>query len=176
MCLQSNERQRRTNQVAEPEPEGHGDLHGSEGYIEPWGIHIPVSHHFIIAVTLCSRRRELSPDVEPLSGMFINLHLSDFDTYILNECVTDVVDPVIDGTGTGIHQRWKIDLKKERPQEVGLAGNQTTDATTEIGVAVELNGDGLHREGRIATKYVLEKRHLGVTREIDILTTTGHEL
>jgi hypothetical protein len=85
--------------------------------------------------------------------------------------VPDVIHPVIVG-GEG----REIDFEEERGEEIGFAGDQTTDALAEVEGSVEFDWDGFGREGDVSTIDVLEEGELGVARQIGVLTSPSHEL
>ena len=111
MGLECDEREGGANRVAEPEPEGNRQLEWARRL--NIRIYIPMTHHLVETVALIGSDRQLRPDLEPFSGMLVNLLFADFDPYILNESVSDVICPV-----TGRHalrDGGKVDLEKHGP-------------------------------------------------------------
>ena len=142
----------------------------------------PVTDHVVIAVALTNRCRKFAPDVQPLSGVFVDFLVTDFDTDILDNSMTDVIDPEVCRAiigwwlGCWLGQWWKVDFKEKWAQQVGLTRNQAADALAKIGVAIELDGNGLDGEGSVTAIDVLEEGELGFAGEINILAATGYEL
>ena len=113
MRLERNKRQRGTDVVAEPEPEGNAQMYGICGYTDIGWIDRPVSDHFIVAVELLGRRRELIPDMEPLPRVFVKLLFADFDADVFNERVTDVIHPVVRRCSFCLRKWRQLDFDEE---------------------------------------------------------------
>jgi hypothetical protein len=169
--LECNEGESGSQTITEPEPEGDCESLGGPR-ICCIRIDIPVSDHLTESVALVGRCNEFRPDLEPLSGVFVNLLVSDFNADILNQGVSDIVTPV---NGSTIHGREcrKIHFQKERGEKISLAGNQTADPLAEIRGTVKINGNGLNGEGRVLAPYGLKVGHLGLTSDFGILFATG---
>ena len=60
--------------------------------------------------------------------------------------------------------------------QVAVTLDRARNLVAEAGVAVEGVLDGLHREVRVATVNRLEESDLGISREIDVLSTIGYQL
>ena len=113
MGLERNERQRGTDVVAEPEPEGNAQMYGICGHTDGGWIDRPVSDHFIVAVELLGRCCELIPDVEPLSRVFVELLFADFDADIFDERVADVIHPVVRRRSFYLREWRQLDFDEE---------------------------------------------------------------
>ena len=175
--LERNERQSGTDCVTEPEPEGNRELQDGRRIDTCRRIHIPMPHHLIVSVALVLGDGEFSPDVQPFAGVFVDLAFADLDTDIIDQRTGRVVDPVDTGLGgIGLRNRGEIDLDIQGGQQVRIPGNQGGDTAAKIGVAVEVDRNGFHREGRVTTIDMFEVCELGVARQIGILTPSCHEL
>ena len=60
--------------------------------------------------------------------------------------------------------------------QVAVTLDRACNLVAEAGVAVEGILDGLHREVRVATVNRLEESDLGISREIDVLSTIRYKL
>ncbi len=169
--LECNERESGPQTITEPEPEGNCESLRSPRICRV-RIDIPVSDHLTESVALVGRCNEFRPDLEPLSGVFVNLFIADFNTDILNQSVSDVVRPI---NGSAIHggECREIHFQKERGEKIGLAGNQTADALAEIRGTVKINGNRFNGEGRVLAPYGLKVGHLGLTGDFGVLLATG---
>ncbi len=136
-----------------------------------------MTYHAVEAVALVKGCGQLSPDVEPFPGVLVDFLVPDFYTDILDECVSDVIDPEVCGiVRVWLWERREVDFNKETRQEVGFAGNEGTDATAEVGDTVEFNGYGLDCEGCVATIDLLEEGLLGIGCEVGILASSRDQL
>lgn len=134
-------------------------------------------HHFVKAITEPCRCCQFGPQFHPLSGLFVDLLLTDFDTYIADQCVTDVIDPVVRGAfcASGGNRR-QIDLEEELTQELGLAGDQTAQALAELESTVELDGNRFDGKGRVAAIDLPKEGRLRLAGKINILTPARDQL
>ena len=174
MCLEGNKRERGTDRITEPEPERNGQVEIRGCIDRRRREDIPVSDHLVIAVSLTCRYRQLSPDIQPFSGMLVYLLFADFYTDIMDECISDVVHPVVGAIG--LRKRGEIDFDEKRRQEIGMAGNERSNTTSEIGVSIEINRDGFNRKGGIATIDMFEECELRIACKIGVLTAAGDQL
>ena len=178
MGLERNEREGRTECGIEPESEWYREPEGAA--LGRGGKHVRLSDHFVIAIALLSGSRELRPDLEPGTGMFVNLLIADFNADRVNQEMPDAVGPIdrYRGAvgGTDIGQRGQVHFEEHRTQQLSLAGNDATDALAKIGGAVQLNWNGLYGEGGVTSIHLLEVGELGSAGEIGVLTAAGYEL
>ena len=112
--LESDEWQSGADRVTEPEPEGNRELQRGRRVDARGRIHIPVPHHLVVSVTLVLGNREFAPDVEPFTGVFVDLAFADLDTDIVDQRTGGIVDPV-DGWigGIGLRDGWEVNLDIE---------------------------------------------------------------
>lgn len=174
VCLECYEGEGEANVVTEPEPEG--DRKTIARRTVGRRIVIGVTDHLVQGLALLGGCCQFRPDLHPGTKMLVDLLFTDLDADILDHSMADVVDPEVLFATRIVRQGREIHLQKERGKEFGLAGDDTTDASAEIGRAVEGNRNGLNREGSVAPVHLLEEGELGVVRQKRVLTAAGHQL
>jgi len=126
-----------------------------------------------------SLRRELRPDLHPVTVLAVNALSADLNLNLLDEAVTDVVDPAervnVDATVSELDLR-ENNLDVRLVHEVSVTVDDRRDTLVEVGLAVERNLDGLHSEVCVALVEDLPERDLGVARDLNILRTVRNEL
>jgi hypothetical protein len=131
-------------------------------------------------------RGELGPDLHPVTILAINALAADFELNLLEEAVADVVEPAeallragdVEGTG---RTRGEVNLGEHNlnvglVHQIRIAVDDGNDTLVEVGLAVEGNFNGLHGKVSVALVEDLEKRDLGVARDINILSTIRNKL
>jgi len=131
-----------------------------------------VAHHVVERHLGAQRLRELGPDLHPVTVLAIDARTTDLDLHLLDEAVTDVVEPAEAGVDVGakgdLGQRH---LDVRAVHQVGVTGDDGRDAAAEVGLAVERHLNRLHGEVRVALVQHLPERDLGVAGDIDVLRT-----
>ncbi len=174
VCLERDQGEGETDVITEPEPEG--DHETLRRWWRGGRVVVNMTNHLVQRFALLSRRCQFRPDLHPGTEVLVDLLFADLDADILDEGVSNVVDPeVLFALGTG-RDRGEIHLQEHGGQKFGLAGDDATDATAKIRRAVEGDRNGLDGEGRIAPVHLFEEGELGIVREEGILTSTGHQL
>ena len=201
VVLERNERQRQTRVAVEPELEGHVEcvLRGAvadllrrmglaraavvvarltalDEQIRQLG---DIAHHLGVARLETRLLRELVPDLEPLAVVLINLLTSDLNVDVLDEEVTDPVEPA--ELGTRAVRGLESDLGQRALEvcaedQVAVAADRALDLLAEVGSAVERLLNGLHGEVRVAAVHYLPEGNLRVSCQVDILRAVGDEL
>ena len=120
-------------------------------------------------------RAELRPDLHPVTVLAVDALAADFDLNLLDEAVTDVVQPAetVDAVAE-LRRRGNIDLGEDDlnvrlVHKIGVTVDNRLDTRVEVRTAVERNFDGLHREVRVALVEDLPERDLRVAGDVDIL-------
>ena len=201
VVLERNQRQRQTRVTAEPELQrdvqrvlgrAAADLVGRVGLARRAVVVARrttvddqvrqlghVAHHLGIASLLARLLRELVPDVQPLSIVLVDALAADLELDLLDQVVANPVEPAELGTRAvrGLeHDRRQSRLQVHAVDQVTIALNRDRDLLAEARGTVERVLDGLHGKVRVAAVHDLEKRNLGVTRQVNILRTISYEL
>ena len=138
-----------------------------------------VAHHLGVARLLARLLGELIPDLEPVTVVLVDALAADLELHPVDEVVANPVEPAELGTravsGLELHGGERR-LEIHAVDQVAVALDRARHLVVKPGVAVEGILDGLHREVRVATVNRLEEGDLGITRQIHVLSTIGHEL
>jgi hypothetical protein len=122
---------------------------------------------------------ELIPDVQPLAILLVDALATDFDLNILDDVVTDPVEPAELGTravaGLELHL-GESGLQVHTVDQITVALDSAGDLLAEVRGAVERVLNGLHGEVGVAAVHHLEKSNLRVTSQVNILGAIGYEL
>jgi hypothetical protein len=138
-----------------------------------------VTNHLGVTGLLASRAGELVPDVEPVTVVLVNALTTDLNLNVLDEVVADPVEPAELGTGTILLSEGdgrESGLEVDTVDEITITGDGASYTLTEVGDTVEGLLNGFHREVGVAAIELLEESNLGVSSEIDILSTVSDEL
>ena len=128
-------------------------------------------------------RRQLGPDLHPVTILAINALTTDFNLNLLDEAVTDVRQPAetsrrvsgAEGTSGQLQiNRGKHNLHVCLVHKIGVTVNHGRHALVKVGLAVEGDFNRLHGEVGMALVQHLPEGNLGVTRNVDILCTVRH--
>jgi hypothetical protein len=186
VVLEGDQWQCKTGVAAEPELEGNIESSGfglsKGGTSKSEGV----ANHIVISYLMAGLLRELVPDVKPITILFINALSTDFNFNVADENVADVVDPseaivAIINIGLLVSNnralnKGKSDLKVNTMNKITIAGNGASNSLAEVSSSVKDLLNRLHREVSVTTIHNLEKSNLGVSSEINILSTIGYEL
>ena len=201
VVLQSNQRQSQTRVAAEPELQrdvqgvhrgARGDDLGGEGLtaiavvvaaratlVDQVGQLRDVADHLGITSLLAGLLSELVPDVHPITILLVNALTTDLDLHVVDEVVTDPVQPA--ELGTRAVRRLQGNLRQSGLQvhavnQITVALDGAGDLLAEVRGAVKRVLDGLHGEVRVAAVHDLKKGYLGVDSQVIILGTVGDKL
>ncbi len=201
VVLEGDQGQGQTRVAAEPELQGdvqsvHGGAAGDhlrgEGLtaiavivasaatlVEQVGELRDIANHLGVAGLLTRLLGELIPDVEPLAILLVDALATDFDLNILDDVVTDPVEPAELGAravgGLELHL-GESRLEVHAVDQITIALDSASDLLAEVRGTVERVLNGLHGEVSVAAVNHLEECNLGVTSEVNILGTVGYEL
>ena len=138
-----------------------------------------VADHLGIASLLAGLLGELVPDVHPITIVLVNALATDLNLNVVNEVVTDPVQPT--ELGTRAVRRLQGDLRQGGLQvhavdQVTVALNGAGDLLAEVRGTVERVLNGLHREVSVSAVHNLKKGDLRVTSQVNILRAIGDQL
>ena len=198
VVLQSNQWQSKTWVAAEPELKWdvqgvHGcarsnDLRsegltavavvvaGGTTLVEKVGELGDVANHLGVSSLLASLLGELVPNVKPVTVVLVDALTTDFDFHVLDEVVTDPVEPTKLGTRT---VRWlELNLRQSRLEvhavdQITVALNGAGDLLAEVGSTVERVLNGLHGKVGVTAVHNFKKSNLWVTSEVNVLCAIG---
>ncbi len=176
VVLESNEGQSKTHVAAEPELEGDIEGGGLSRAQTSAGQSNGVANHVVITSAETSGERELVPDGQPVTVLFVNTLTTDLDFDRLNQHVADIVDPAEESRRGGSLHTGQGHLEVHAVDQITVAGDGAGHLLTEVSLAVEDLLDGFHAEVGVATIHGLKVRNLGVTCEVNILGAIGDEL
>ena len=138
-----------------------------------------VANHLGIASLLARLLGKLVPDVEPLSVVLVDALTTDLELDLLDEVVTDPVEPAelrTRAVGCGERCLGESRLEVHAVDQVTVALNRACDRLAKARGSVERVLDGLHGEVSVAAVNHLEKSNLGVTGQVNVLGAIGNEL
>jgi len=134
----------------------------------------------VVVQLLARRQSQLIPDVQPLTVLAIDQLAADLDLHLLHQRLADVAHPaelshipVLEVLG---RHRRQSGLEVDLVDQVTVARNRALHALAEVRHTVERLLNGLQREVGVAAVQLLEKGHLRVRRQVDILCAIGYEL
>ena len=120
-------------------------------------------------------RRELRPDLHPVTILAINALTTDLKLNLLDEAVTNIAEPAETRTARKLNLgQHNLDIRLVH--EIGVTVNDGRNTLVKVGLTVERYLNGLNREVRVALVKDLPERDLGVTRNVDVLCTIGYKL
>lgn len=199
VVLERNERDRETRVAAEPELErdverlrrraragraGVRELRARARTVEREALLVleedevvRVADHVIESRDRARILGELRPDLHPVTVLAVDALTTDLELNLLDESVTDVVEPAetLNGLRREVNRR-EDDLDVRAVHQVGVTVDDRRDTLVEVRLSVERDLNGLEGEVRVALLEDLPERDLGVTRDVDILRSVGDEL
>jgi len=129
-------------------------------------------------------RRQLGPDLHPVTILAIDALTTDFNLNLLDEAVTNVRQPAETGgrscrRAERTVRRLEVNRREHNlhiclVHKIGVTVNHGRHALVKVGLAVEGDFNGLHGEVSMALVQHLPEGNLGVTRNVDILCTIRH--
>ena len=202
VVLEGDERERKTRVAVEPELEGDVErvLGGALGDLlrrvgrnvgDAVGVAVlatldkdvdklrDVTNHLGVASLLARLLGELIPDLEPVTVLLVNALATDLKLNGLDEVVARPVEPAELGTRAvrgGERDLGERRLEVHAVDQVTVALDRARDLLAEVRRTIERVLNGLHGEVRVAAVNHLEERNLGVTREVNVLSTISYKL
>ena len=201
VVLERNERQRQARVAVKPELEGHvqrvlrravADLLRGVGLARAAVVVARltaldeeirelghVANHLGVAGLEAWLLRQLVPDLEPVAVLLVDLLAADLNVDVVDQVVADPVEPAelgaraVRGLERDLGQR-ALEVRAE--DQVAVAADRALDLLAEVGSAVERLLNGLHGEVCVAAVDDLEECNLGISCQVDILSTVGDEL
>jgi len=141
-------------------------------------------HHVQVGQLLAHGQGQLIPDVQPLTVVLVNLLTTNLHVHVVNQVLAQVGHP-----GKGIHligggnivedgvvNCGQSHLDIHLGDQIAITGDSGLHTLTEVAHTVEGLLNGLHRKVGVAAVKLLEKGHLRVRRQINILCTVGNKL
>jgi len=206
VVLERDQRDRQTRVAAEPELERDvqrtrrgtraggarvRQLRTSARHIQRIALAILHQHQVVrVADHLIERRHrakilgQLRPDLHPVAILAIDALTANLELNRLDHAVADVVEPTETGdlvvvtvgrVAVNLYRReHHLDVRAEH--QIGVTVDDRRHTLVEVGLAVEGDLNGLHREVRVALEEHLPERDLGVAADVDILRTVRDEL
>jgi len=182
VVLKGDQGEGQTSVAAEPELQR--NEHG--GFITVFGTKvlersadrsITMTDHIFITVSsvvaLVHTAGKFVPDLEPVTVLTVNALSSDFDFHLLNQMVTDMVNPS-ETVSTG--KSGESSLQVHTANQVTAAGNQGSDLATEVSGSVEGLFNRFNGKVGMTTVHNLEVSNLRVASQVDILGTISDDL
>jgi len=119
---------------------------------------------------------KLGPDLHPVTVLPVNARPTDLDLDLLDEAVTNVVEPPETISGNREGDLGKSDLNVRAVHQVGVTGDDGSDTSSEVSLSVEGDLNRLHSEVGVPLVENLPESNLGGTRDVDILSTVADKL
>ena len=198
VILERNERDRHTRVAAEPELERDVERLGRRALARDArdrrlrrrarriksNTRATLHEHKVVRVTndrvehldVTRIRGELRPDLHPVTILAVNALTTDLKLNLLDEAVTNVAQPAETCTA-----RSKIDLREHNldirlVHEIGVTVDDSRYTLVKIGLAVKSYFNRLDCKVRVAFVKNFPEGNLGVTRDIDVLSTIRYKL
>jgi len=121
-------------------------------------------------------RRELRPDLHPVTILAVNALTTDLKLDLLDEAVTNVAEPAETCTARRKRYLGENDLDIRLVHEIGVTVNYSRYTLVKVSLAVKRHLNGLDSEVRVALVKDLPESDLGVTRNVDVLRTIRYKL
>jgi len=140
---------------------------------------VGVADHRVQHLDVSGLRRQLRPDLHPVTILAVNALAADLNLNLLQQAVADVVQPAEAarrrgaeraGRGRQVNGR-EHNLDVRLVHQVSVAVNDGSYALVKVGLAVEGNLNRLYGEVRVALVQNLPERNLGVARDVNILSS-----
>lgn len=177
MVLQGDQRQTQTDVAAVVELEGdvqHGGRHGggADGGLGQLGGH---ANHVGVTQALASSLSQLIPNVQPVTVVLIDALTTDLHLDVLDQGMTDVVRP-LEGLARGNNHGRKSDLQVSLVDQITITGDGDSNLATEVSRSRHVLFNRFHGKISVTAVYDLEKSDLGVTGQINILSSKSDKL
>lgn len=136
-----------------------------------------VADHVVERVLSARGLGELGPDLHPVTILAINARTTDLNLNLLDQAVTNVVEPPEAILGGGVEDDLgEGNLDVGAVHEVSVTGDDGSNTTTEVRLTVEGHLNGLHSKVGVALVEHLPEGNLRVAGDVDILGTIRDEL
>ena len=199
VVLESNERERKTGVLAEPELER--DVEGGfregiargadlarsiglaraidvgEGGVREVSELGGVANHCVVALLLARAHGELVPDVHPVAVVAVNALTTNLDFDLGDELLAREVEPSgIDALSIVkiLADLWKCYLKNGVVSKISVSGDGAGYTASEIGLTVESLFNGFHGKVGVSAVGHLPVGNLRVSRKIYILCAVSY--
>jgi len=130
-----------------------------------------VKHFYVTCI-----RRELRPDLHPVTILAVNALAADLKFDLLDEAVTDVAEPP-ETFGLSVKRHLgKYNLNIRLVHKIGVTIDYSRYTLVKVSLAVKRHLNGLDSEVRVALVKDLPESDLGVTRNVDVLRTIRYKL
>jgi len=207
VVLKRNQRDRKTRVAAEPELErdvqrlGGGAtarnardrrLRGGAGGIQrnaSRALHqreiVGVADERVEGLHRASLRRQLGPDLHPVTILAVNALSANLNLNLLDEAVTDVAQPAETLRSVAVGERASAErqvnlgehnLDVRLVHQISVTVDDSRHALVKVGLTVEGHFNRLHGEVGMALVQHLPEGNLGIARDVNVLRTITHEL
>jgi hypothetical protein len=175
VVLESNERKSKTRVAAEPELKRNVKSSSLSLNETSTGKVNGVTDHVVVTNLETGLLGKLVPDGEPVTVLLVNLLSTNVNGDVLDEAVTNVVNPTeVSGGGGRSANLGKGDLKVDAGNKITIASNSGSYALAEIRGTGEGLFDRLHSEVSVASVDDLKESNLGIACKVDILSTVSN--
>jgi len=143
------------------------------------GQHGHVTHHLGVTGLLAGLLGELIPDVHPVTVVLVDALSTNLNLHGLDQVVSHPVQPAELGTraiGSLESHLRQGGLQVHAVDQVTITLDGAGHTLAEARRTVERVLNGLHGEVGVATVHHLEEGNLGITSQIHILSSVGHQL
>ena len=133
-----------------------------------------VSDHLEVSALLFGGECELIPDVHPVAVLLVDLLSADFDLYVIDDVLTDIVQPAgVDAAAVegnhGLVDLWQGDLEVGSVCQISVSADGAGHATTEVCLPGEGLFDAFHGKVRVALELGLPVGDFGGSGEVTVL-------
>jgi len=138
---------------------------------------VRVAQHGVQHGDVTGIRRQLRPDLHPVTILAVNALATDLQLDLVDQAVADVVEPAeaLARTGSAVNLgEYYLDVRLVH--QVGVTVDDGRYALVEVRLSVERHLNGLYGEVRVALVQNLPERNLGVARDVNILRAIADEL
>ena len=135
-------------------------------------------NHVAVSRLDTGRQSQLIPDIQPLAVVLVNLLATDLHSHIVDQEVAHRGHPtkVTCGVDHSAVNGGQGHLDIHLGDQIAVTGDGGLYTLAKVAHTVEGLLDGLHRKVGVTTIQLLEKGHLGVSRQIHVLCAISHEL
>jgi len=123
---------------------------------------------------LSRRNCQLTPDLEPSAVLLVNTLTSDLNLDVLNQMVTNVIDPT--ERRTLALNLGQINLHVNAVNQIAVTRNERGHSLSEIGLSTKSLLNRLHGEVSVTAVDNLKEGDLWVTSQVNILGAIGDKL